>query len=337
MKQLICAVLALTATLAIAEPSELFSDSELNAHFEQFKNDFSRYYMTPRDEEYRRTVFARNLEFIFRHNLDAYHGRRSFVVAVNNFTDYTNVEFRQRFNGLKASGSARSGASIHSANSVADLPDTVDWTTKGVVTPVKDQGQCGSCWAFSAVASIEGQHALKTGDLVSLSEQNLVDCSTSQGNMGCGGGLMDYAFQYVIQNKGIDTEASYAYKAMDEACLFNAKSIGATIASYVDVAQGDESALQNAVATVGPISIGIDASQMSFQLYKSGVYDEPQCSSTILDHGVTAVGYGTLNGVAYWKVKNSWGTSWGEQGYILMSRNKQNQCGIATAASYPVV
>jgi len=220
---------------------------------------------------------------------------------------------------------------------VSDLPTSIDWTTKGVVTPVKDQGQCGSCWAFSAVASIEGQHALKTSKLVSLSEQNLVDCSSSQGDMGCFGGLMDYAFQYVISNKGIDTEVSYPYKAEDETCTYSNKTSGATISSYTDIKSGDEDCLQNAVATIGPISVAIDASQTSFQFYKSGVYDEPACSSTFLDHGVTAVGYDALNGVPYWKVKNSWGTSWGQQGYIFMSRNKSNQCGIATASSYPVV
>lgn len=184
---------------------------------------------------------------------------------------------------------------------------------------------------------MEGQHGLKTGKLVSLSEQNLVDCSAAEGNMGCEGGLMDQAFQYVIANKGIDTEMSYPYKAIDESCEFKKNSVGATIKSYVDVKTGSESSLQSAVATVGPISVGIDASQLSFQFYSSGVYDEPACSTTILDHGVTAVGYGALNGTPYWKVKNSWGTSWGMSGYIFMSRNKQNQCGIATAASWPVV
>lgn len=183
---------------------------------------------------------------------------------------------------------------------------------------------------------------MKTKNLVSLSEQNLVDCSGPEGNLACGGGEMDAAFQYVIKNKGIDTEKSYPYVDVNkqvntEKCLFKRKNVGATITSYKNIPSGDETALKEAVATVGPISVAIDASNPSFTFYNSGVYDEPDCSTTVLDHGVTAVGYGTLDGEDYWLVKNSWGTDWGNNGYILMSRNKNNQCGIATNSSYPIV
>ena len=178
---------------------------------------------------------------------------------------------------------------------------------------------------------------MNTGKLVSLSEQNLVDCSTAEGNMGCMGGLMDQAFQYVIKNKGIDTETAYPYEAVDDKCTFKSQSVGAKMTDFTDVESGSESALQSAVATVGPISVAIDASSMTFQFYSSGVYDDTECGNQQenLDHGVTAVGYGTLNGKDYWLVKNSWDTTWGEQGYIQMSRNKDNQCGIATDASFP--
>ncbi|XP_014233547.1 cathepsin L1-like [Trichogramma pretiosum] len=219
------------------------------------------------------------------------------------------------------------------------LPAEIDWRTLGAVTPVKDQGDCGSCWAFSATGSLEGQHFRRNGSLVSLSEQNLVDCSTNFGNNGCDGGLMDHAFLYVKVNRGIDKEDAYPYEADDSRCRYQRDEVGATDVGYTDIPEGNEKALQAAVATVGPISVAIDASSDHFQFYHKGVYYDPTCSSEELDHGVLVVGYGTdkLTKRDYWLVKNSWAESWGDMGYIKMSRNRHNNCGIATAASYPLV
>jgi len=282
---------------------------------------------------HRFNVYRENLKFIEDHN----RKNVGFTLAMNQFGDLTSAEFGHLYNSLKinASNMIQSEDAFFDPYFVGD--DTVDWRTKGAVTAVKNQGQCGSCWAFSATGSMEGAWFITKKTLVSLSEQNLVDCSSSQGNEGCDGGLMDYAFDYVISNKGLDTEASYKYTARDGSCKFNANQIGATLTSYKDVTTGSEPSLQSAIQTVGPISVAIDASQSSFQFYSSGVYYEKYCSSSQLDHGVLAVGYGTQTAKDYYIVKNSWGTSWGMQGYILMSRNKQNNCGIATAASYPIV
>jgi len=215
------------------------------------------------------------------------------------------------------------------------LADAIDWREKGAVTEVKDQGQCGSCWSFSATGSVEGVHFIANGTLVSLSEQNLLDCSSSYGNEGCNGGLMNWAYQYIINNKGIDTENSYPYQTRTGSCQYNADHVGATISAFKDVPAGNEDALLAAV-NEHPVAVAIDASQNSFQLYKSGVYYESRCSSSRLDHGVLAVGYGKEeNGSEYWIVKNSWGKNWGENGYLKMARNKNNNCGIATQASFP--
>lgn len=178
-----------------------------------------------------------------------------------------------------------------------------------------------------------------TGKLVSLSEQNLVDCSRGEGNMGCNGGLMDDAFTYVIDNGGLDTEASYPYEGQDLECRYNATNSAVKVKSYMDVIAGSEAALKKDCTNNGPISIAIDAGHRSFQFYATGIYDEPECSSSQLDHGVLLVGYGRegYTGGKYWLVKNSWSEKWGLQGYIKMTKDKDNQCGVASSASYPIV
>jgi len=319
-------------------------DSSLNEPWTLFKRIYEKEYGTNDEEIYRRGIWESNVVKIRQHNLEADLGIHTFTMKMNKYGDMTHEEFVKKMNGLKTNiESLTTDFDRHTfiAPSNIEIPDAVDWRTKGYVTEVKDQGQCGSCWAFSATGSLEGQHFKKYMELVSLSEQNLVDCSGKFGNMGCNGGLMDSAFQYIKANKGVDTEDSYPYEARDGKCRFNKKHIGANDTGFVDIKSGSEMDLQNAIATIGPISVAIDASQSSFQFYSSGVYDEPACSSTSLDHGVLAVGYDKQVDCTgekdYYIVKNSWGESWGNQGYIWMSRNKKNQCGIATMSSYPLV
>jgi cathepsin L len=314
-------------------------NSELDAPWNLFKRVFAKQY-TFTEEISRRSIWEANVAIIRNHNLEADLGLHTYTLGMNQLGDLTVEEFARQMNGLDISlknQTSNADRLTYQAPSNVKIPDSVDWRPKGYVTPVKDQGQCGSCWAFSSTGSLEGQHFAATQQLVSLSEQNLVDCSGAYGNMGCNGGLMDNSFRYIKANNGIDTEPSYPYEARNDQCRFNAANVGATDTGFVDVPARDEMALQSAIATVGPISVAIDAAHSSFQLYKSGVYNEPACSPTQLDHGVLAVGYDSLNGQDYYIVKNSWGLVWGNEGYIFMSRNKNNQCGIATMSSYPLV
>jgi len=321
-------ILAALLSLALA-----YTDVEYQQSFTNWMIKFKKTYSSE-EFQIRFTIFKNNMDFIRDYNAKG----TSTVLGLGPFADITNEEYRRIYLGTHFDGTARLAQAKAQANPVkrAPLNDTVNWVDQGAVTAIKDQGQCGSCWSFSTTGSVEGAHFLSTGNLVSLSEQNLMDCSSAEGNNGCNGGLMDDAFEYIIKTKGIDTEASYPYTAKDGRCEYKAANSGATISSYTDVTSGDEGALADA-ANNQPISVAIDAALDSFQHYTSGIYYEPQCSSSALDHGVLVVGYGTESDGDYWLVKNSWGTSWGENGYIQMARNQNNNCGIATMASYPTV
>ena len=233
--------------------------------------------------------------------------------------------------------SAPTGTHTYTAADLAAAPDAIDWVTKGAVTPVKNQGQCGSCWSFSATGSMEGAYQIATGKLVSLSEEDLVECD--QVDQGCGGGLMDNAFKFVMKN-GIAAEAAYPYisgTGIRGLCKDKKEANAVvTVTGFKDVPPKDEDALKTAVA-LGPVSVAIEADKSAFQLYKSGVLEKKSCG-TKLDHGVLVVGYGTAPGIFgkkdYWKVKNSWGATWGEEGYIRLARGK-NMCGVAEQPSYP--
>ncbi|KAK3538174.1 hypothetical protein QTP70_032564 [Hemibagrus guttatus] len=329
-------LLIVTTLMALAS---VHSISLEDLEFSDWKLKFGKIYKSAEEEIQRKKIWLENRELVLAHNMLADQNIKSYRLGMNYFSDMSNQEYRNSvFKGCLGSfnrTNRESAATFFRGSAI--LPKTVDWRKKGYVTEVKDQQNCGSCWAFSATGSLEGQTRRKTGKLVSLSEQQLVDCSWSYGNFGCAGGLMNTSFEYIRDNNGIDTEKSYPYEARDNDCRFNPATVGATCTGYVNIKSGDEKALQEAVATIGPISVAIDAGHISFQQYESGVYDEPDCSSIELDHGVLAVGYGREQKKAYWLVKNSWGLNWGDKGYIKMSRNKHNQCGIATDASYPLV
>jgi C1A family cysteine protease len=269
--------------------------------------------------------FQANVRMIESHDAEV-HG---WSMAINEFADLSWEEFASTYKGYTHRKHPYGRSQNAHVNTGAELADSVDWRTKGAVTPVKNQGQCGSCWAFSTTGAVEGAVAIATGKLTSLSEQQLVDCAGSTGNQGCNGGLMDNAFEYIINNGGLAAEADYAYTASDDKC----KKVDSVvnIKGFKDVSAGSEADLKDAV-NLGPIAIAIEADQQGFQFYSGGVF-AGSCGKN-LDHGVLLVGYGTESGKDYWLVKNSWGDSWGDAGYIKLAQG-MDQCGLADSASYP--
>uniref|UniRef100_A0A3Q2D014 Cathepsin L n=1 Tax=Cyprinodon variegatus TaxID=28743 RepID=A0A3Q2D014_CYPVA len=311
-------------------------DPQLDQHWELWMDRYNKTYHE-KEEGWRRMVWEKNLKKIELHNLEHSMGKHSYRLGINHFADMTKEEFKQIMNGYKPKAEEKANGTFFKKPSFQKVPDSVDWRQEGYVTPVKDQGQCASCWAFSATGSLEGQLFRATGRLVSLSEQNLMDCSRSLGNHGCDGGLAKKAFEYVYTNGGLNSEASYPYLAKDNPqCSYNESYNAITIDGYAYIPSGSEEDLMEAVATMGPISVAIDASRDSFQFYQSGIYYEEDCSKEELNHAVLLVGYG-YSDQNYWIVKNSWSENWGNNGYIYMAKDRNNNCGIATDATLPII
>ncbi|XP_024426188.1 cathepsin K [Desmodus rotundus] len=311
-----------------------YPEEILDTQWEQWKKTYRKQYNSKVDEISRRLIWEKNLKHISIHNLEASLGVHTYELAMNHLGDMTSEEVVQKMTGLKVPPShSRSNDTRYVPDWEGKVPDSIDYRKKGYVTPVKNQGQCGSCWAFSSVGALEGQLKKKTGKLLNLSPQNLVDCVSE--NDGCGGGYMTNAFHYVQKNQGIDSEDAYPYVGQDESCMYNPTGKAAKCRGYKEIPEGNEKALKRAVARVGPISVAIDASLTSFQFYSKGVYYDKNCNSDNLNHAVLAVGYGIQKRKKHWIIKNSWGESWGNKGYILMARNKNNACGIANLASFP--
>ncbi|XP_018575904.1 cathepsin L-like proteinase [Anoplophora glabripennis] len=294
-----------------------------------FKDNFGRDYRNLKEEQKRYTVFQNTLRLIETHNEKYENGESSYYLGVNKFADRTPEEIKAMLNYSASTKPVRGEPKAYHVHSGLTAPSEVNWINQGVVNGIKDQGDCGSCWAFSTIGCLEGIYAIRTGTLYSLSEQNLVDCSTI--NDGCDGGWMEAGFEYIRDN-GIETESDYPYTAREETCKFDRSKSITNVGGFVAIPQS-ESDLLDAVANIGPIAIAVNADPMVY--YAGGIFDESVCDKTNLDHGVVAVGYGSENGVDYWLVRNSWGLNWGDSGYIKITRNRNDQCGVADDASYP--
>jgi len=312
----------------------LISSTSILWEFASWQVKYKKIYTNPYEIAKRSKIFITNYEYIENHN----KRNLSYTLALNQYADLTNDEYRQLY--LRNIQQVKRDVKVNGGSDFGK-EENFDWRDRGVVSSVKEQGQCGSCWAFTAIGAVESACAiagLKPSD-VSLSAQQLMDCSGSYGNMGCNGGLMDQAFQYLMDVKNINTESDYPYNARDgDKCLIkNNTAVKCIVTGFKDLPEGNEVELTNAVKRQ-PISMAIDGGHSSFQFYSSGIYSEPSCNKNSLSHSMIITGYGKdKNGLDYYICKNSWGTDWGMSGYVWMARNKNNMCGVATMGSYPIV
>jgi len=328
----------------VANPMKEFVYPEDQSHLSPMYDDFVDNY--DKKSTNRKPAAFTSKQHTFKHNIRYINSMNrknlSFKLKVNHLADHSPNELRRlrgRRTTVGMNGKNNNGKAFVKSVSMKDVPAEKNWRLYGAVTPVKDQAVCGSCWSFGSTGTVEGSLFLKTGRLVRLSQQHLMDCSWGFGNNACDGGEEFRSYEYMMKHGGVATEQSYGqYLGADSFCHPETATITAKISGYVNVTSGDLDALKMAIAQQGPVAVGIDAAHLSFVFYSHGVYYEEKCGNTPddLDHAVLAVGYGTQDGQPYWLVKNSWSTHWGNDGYVLMSQ-KNNNCGVATDATYVIL
>lgn len=303
-----------------------YLDAE-EARFLSYMREIGNFFIGD-EYHFRFGIYLNNLRYIKESNKK----NHQYKLGQNHLMHLTATEYKSLLTAHKVNEPKYASKKIHTFSSV---PESIDWRSKGIVSPVKNQANCGSCWAFSAIAAQESHWAKEKNELISLSEQNLIDCSNS--NYGCSGGWPYQAYDDVIESQEgkFMLSTDYPYVAYSGACRFKKESAVTSISKYYQVDLGNENDLKASVANYGVVSVCIDASDIDFQMYESGIFDIDTCSIFSLDHAVACVGYGTENGIDYWIVRNSWGTDWGEEGYIRMVRGK-NMCGIASMAVVPI-
>lgn len=338
----------LSFSLLVAFPCAISANIETDLSlpketFNLWKQINRKIYENAEEENMRFNIFLDSIAEIKAHNS---RSNASYTLGLNKFADLTWSEFSRDYLGAgKKGGDQDCSATAYDSPRLRDqiffedIPDSIDWREKGAVSPVKNQGQCGSCWTFSTTGCLESHHYLKYGEMTLAAEQQLVDCAQAFDNHGCNGGLPSHAFEYVRYNGGIDTEDSYPYKAVDQSCMYDPANVGIQVSSSYNITAFDEDELITAIGTVGPVSVAFQVAS-DFKLYSGGVYDSTVCQDGPQDvnHAVLAVGYDTDadSNKPYYIIKNSWGPDWGLDGYFWMVRNK-NMCGISDCASYPII
>ncbi|MQM13501.1 hypothetical protein Taro_046423 [Colocasia esculenta] len=343
---LLCALVCRAASRTVSHVVEVESvephAESMEERHQRWMAQHGRSYTDDAEKQRRLAIFKSNVEYI--ESFNKVEGRQ-YKLGINEFADLTKEEFRARYlMGSKAMPRSPVPALdqrepfFYGNVTVEGLPSEKDWRKQGAVTGVKDQyGTCGSCWAFASVAAMEGAVKIKRGNLVSFSEQELVDCATSYGNGGCNGGFMNSAYIYIVQRGGLASERDYPYEGAQGTCKAWDVPRAERIVSFGYVRQNDEQALLEAVARQ-PVAVGFDAHDDGFAYYESGIYAGP--CGTEWSHSLAIVGYGTTSdGTKYWLAKNSWGGSWGEGGFVRIKRDiddVQGMCGLAMLPIYPI-